>query len=133
MKTKGAGSKPEPVTRLKAMKARGEMPLWPPNPVPHLTEWFIEIGPTIAGAMGEGPIGWQDILAWQRLTGIPIDPWEARTIRRLSDVFVSQRQAAEKPSCPAPYTGMDDDVAATRASVANRVKALFSGLQKKGP
>lgn len=113
------------------MKARGRAIIWPPNPAPHITEWLIEIGPSVAGSMGEAPISWGDITAWQQNTGIELDPWEARTIRRLSQVFVSQRYDAEKPDCPAPYRGPIDQVVATRADVASRVKAMFGIKPKK--
>lgn len=113
------------------MKERGEAPLWPPNPAPHMTEWLIEIGPTTAGTMGEAPISWQDLTEWQRNVGIVLDAWEARVIRRMSEAFLSQRHESEKPSCIAPFLGDAEAVAVTRANVAQRVKALFSGLQKK--
>jgi hypothetical protein len=125
------GDGPKPPTRLKGMEKRDEAINWPPNPAPYLSEWFLEIGPTIAGSMGEAPIGWQDIAAWQTITGIELEPWEARTIRRLSQVFISQRHESEKPDCPAPYIGDRDEIAALRGNVANKVKSMFGNLKRK--
>ena len=73
------------------MEERGEIPALPDNPAPHLTEWFFELGPTVAVGMGEGPIGWQDMFAWSGLTGIELDPWEAQTLRRMSQGYLSNR------------------------------------------
>lgn len=79
--------------------------------------------------MGEGPIAWTDITAWQSLTGIELQPWEARTIRRLSIAFVHQRSEAKEPDCPAPYK--DDALAgAQRSKVDQQFAALFKAFAK---
>ena len=35
-----------------------------------------------AGGFGAAAIGWQDIAAWQRITGQPLTGWEAETLIR---------------------------------------------------
>lgn len=35
-----------------------------------------------AGGFGTAAIGWQDIAAWQRITGQPLTGWEAETLIR---------------------------------------------------
>jgi len=106
--------------------------LLPDNPAPYITDWLVEIGPTVAGSMGEVAIGWQDMAAWERLTGIKLDPWEARTIRRLSRVFANERSKAEKPDYPAPYIGDRETIIGNRQSVAAKIKAAFgANLQRK--
>lgn len=120
----------KPKTRLEQIKETGGRIPLPPNPARYLTDWFFEIGPTSPAGMGEGPIGWTDITAWQSLTGIELQPWEARTIRRLSIAFVHQRSVAKEPDCPAPYK--DETLAvAQRNKVDQQFKALFKAMAKK--
>ncbi|WP_165913229.1 hypothetical protein [Novosphingobium sp. ST904] len=94
----------------------------PDNPAPYLTDWLIEIGPA---APGGDPLGWRDLAAWQDITGIELEPWEGRLIRRLSTDFVSQRHKAEKADCPPPYTGIEDDIPAMRQRVSAQIAAIF--------
>lgn len=107
------------------MQMRGETPALPENPAPHITDWFLEIGPAVSAGMGEAPIGWQDMAAWSDLTGIELDAWEARTIRSLSEVFVAERHRARKPACMAPYSALP---AENRARVDTQFKALVGAL-----
>ncbi|WP_232494916.1 hypothetical protein [Novosphingobium kaempferiae] len=46
-------------------------------------------------------------------------------IRRLSSDFGGTRHDAQKPDCPPPYTGGDDDVLSNRDRVAKQVAAMF--------
>jgi hypothetical protein len=84
------------------MKRRRVTPKLPPNPAPHVTDWLIEIGLTEAG-MGVGPITWLQIDAWQRCTGVPLAPWEARLLHRLSLAYVAEGRRAEDENCPPPW------------------------------
>lgn len=110
------------------MKAKGAPIFWPPNPAEHLTDWLFEIGPTT----GDKPITWGELRDWQVQTGITLDVWEARTIRRLSQAWLSQCHAAEEPDCPEPYSPLDDDdIEARRDHVDAQLNAFFGGLQKQ--
>lgn len=110
------------------MKVRGETALWPPNPAPHVIDWFREIGPTTAGPMGEAAITWEEMVAWERVTGIELSAWEARTIRRLSQAFIAQRHDAERPDCTPPYSGVSDQIEVVRDRVTSQFAAMFSAL-----
>jgi len=86
------------LSRLEAMrKAYGEnyAPDMPPLDTDYLIGYLFEIGPTMAAGMGSGPITHEEILAWQELTGIELQPWEARFLRRLSLEYVSELHHAE--------------------------------------
>lgn len=85
--------------------------------------------------MGEGPIDWREVEAWQALTLIDLLPWEARAIRQMSAAFVSQRYDARKPDCPAPYNGAAKEVVDGRDRVADQFRALkgaFASMKKRG-
>lgn len=113
------------------MKRRGEEILLPDNPVPHLVEWLFEIGPTEPTSMGDAPLSWREIDAWCARTGIDLDPWESRTIRRLSAAFVGERYKARKPDCPAPWSAAAVvDEAAQEARVTAQFKAMMLAFAK---
>lgn len=93
----------------------------PDNPAPHLVDWLFEIGP----ATGEHPIGFADLVAWQDITGVELDPWEARTLRRLSAEYLAQRHASRDPGAPPPYSA---GVQARRDLVAKQFATMASAL-----
>lgn len=111
------------------MRDRGQPILLPPDPAPQVTCWWLEIGPSVSGPMGEVAIGWQDMLAWRALTGIDLQGWEARAIHAMSVAFVAFRSEARKPDCPAPWAGTQADLESDRDRVDRQVRAAFSGLQ----
>lgn len=111
------------------MEAQEKPVLYPDNPAPHITDWLMDIGPTVPAGMGEAPISWEALDAWTRRTGIELDVWEARTIRRLSSAFIAQRYDAKKPACPAPYNGVEQP-AEVRDMVSEQFKALIGAFGK---
>jgi len=113
------------------MKAAGIQPELPPNPLPYITEWLFEVGPTSPGGMGPTAIGWRDLQAWQTLTGVDLMPWEARILRRLSVDFLHEAQDATKPDHPAPWISETErNREAVSRKVGNAFKAL--ALARKG-
>lgn len=127
VKHSGKGTPPEPVSRIKAMESRGEQPLLPPVSHRYLIAWWLEIGPTVMAGMGEGPIGWTDIAAWQQLAAMELEPWEAQAIRSLSRAFLSQQHEARKPTCAAPFSETEEQ-AQTRDRVADQFKAMVGAM-----
>lgn len=107
--------------------ARGEMPSFPHIDAPHVADWWLEIGPTVPGGMGECPLGWQDLAAWQAITGIELAAWEARAIRSMSREFVNFRDEARKADCPPPYLS---DIQDKRKKVGLQVRSIFGGRSR---
>ena len=91
------------LSRLDRLKKDGATPRMPPNPMPHIIQWFNEIGVTEAAGMGLGPLSWQAIDAWVSRTCIDLSPWEARLMRKLSLAYVAESRRAESENCPAPW------------------------------
>lgn len=83
----------------------GKLPPMPPNPAPHIFDRLIEIGIVTPTGMGQTPISWQEIAAWSQMTGVKLEPWEARLIRSLSVKYVAESRAAENETYPAPWRG----------------------------
>lgn len=75
--------------------------------------------------MGLAPVEWTDIAAWVALTGTDIHPEEARILRDLSGVYVSQYSRSKKQDCPAPFTDavQSDNIKQQMQSFKSRRKA----------
>lgn len=105
--TKRAAAKQAPPapSRIDRMKSQGIAPQMPANPAPHIIDRLIEMGLTEAAGMGAGPIGWTTMAAWSALTGIPLQSWEARLLRKLSSEYLAESRKAESENCPPPWRG----------------------------
>lgn len=119
-------AKADPVSRIEQMKADEVTPDLPPNSAPNLVDYLFEVGPTVPAGMGATVIGWADITAWRRETGVYLEPWQARLLRRLSRDFLGEYQEAGKIDRAAPWSAptVDDD---RRAMVEAKVRAIFGG------
>jgi len=73
----------------------------------YLLDFLWEIGPTLLAGMGTGPITFGEIRAWTELTGVELDPWEVRFLRRLSHEYLSESHNATKRGAPAPWRAAD--------------------------
>lgn len=124
---KNAKGQGKPPVRIKRMKADGIPVELPDNPSPYLVDWLMEIGPLSTGGMGPACLSWTDIRDWERLTGNQLDPWEARTLRRLSRDFVDQMNKAKEANCPAPYSSGTVNTSAVDAQFA----AMFKAMSRK--
>lgn len=91
------------LSRLEAMTKSGITPVMPPNPLPHILDYLIEMGLTEAAGMGEGRLSWREIDAWCCRTSIDLQPWEARLIRTLSVEYIAEGRKAENEHCPPPW------------------------------
>lgn len=91
------------LSRLAQMEKDGVEPQMPPIAAPHLITRLIELGITETTGMGPAPLSWREIEAWQRGTNVRLAPWEARLIRKLSVVYLSEGRKAESENCPSPW------------------------------
>jgi len=99
------------------MEADGLEPELPEVSAQHLIGYLLEIGPT----MGDGPLTHGELLAWMQNTGIELQAWEARYLRRLSIDYMVQSQKSDRRDCPAPYQP-EDMTDENRAAVARQVR-----------
>lgn len=103
----------------------------PPVSVGHLILYLWELGPILADGMGSKPISHAELLAWSELTGIELQPWEARFIIRLSQDYLMESRRAEKPDCPSPWI----TAAVTqeqRDAVSRQVQSSLRALMRAG-
>lgn len=78
--------------------------------------------------MGSAPIGWQDIAAWQGLTGNQPAPWEARLLYTLSREYLAALNDGKRVDCPAPWIS-DADIEANRSAVSRKVENAFTAFR----
>ncbi len=69
----------------------------------YLIDWLMEIGPTLPAGMGSGVLTFSEIATWQQLVGLELQPWEVRALRRLSEDYLAESNAATDPRRPPPY------------------------------
>lgn len=100
---KGGKAPPRGISRLAKYQKDGITPRMPPLSVGYLVDYLWEIGPTMAAGMGEAPITHGELLAWQENTGIELESWEARLLRRLSIEYLNQSHLATDPHCKPPF------------------------------
>jgi len=101
----------------------------PPPPPPlgefgYLINWLFEVGPIINGGMGQSPLSFQEIKAWNDLMGINLTGNEAIILHKLSSVYLSEYQHRElNRSCPSDNEYIED----TRKKVSGQFQALLKG------
>ncbi|MBG6222802.1 MULTISPECIES: hypothetical protein [unclassified Janthinobacterium] len=105
-----------------ARKVDVEMP--PVDCGQHLLGYLYEFGPAMAGGMGAVPVTFAEMAAWQLATGVDLEPWEARLLRRLSADYVAESHKASKTDCPPPW-GESAPLRASQGRAAARALELF--------
>lgn len=101
------------------------MPEMPPlDDGGYLVGYLLEIGPVQASGMGQGPISHESILAWQTLTGIELQPWEARALRRLSGEYLSEQHRAEKLGVEPPWKPEGEEIKREQTALQQSLRAL---------
>ena len=101
------------------------VPDMPPVTADYLLGYFYEIGPTIVGAMGEGPLTHGELAAWQAGVGLKLAPWEVRFLRRLSIEYLNQSQKAEKADCLSPW-----DADAERRDLGEVARSMKASIEE---
>ena len=111
-------------TRAEVMRDDGvrTLPLPPVQASAHLVRHLFDVGPSVPAGMGEGPVGYGDIAAWQSVTGIVLQPWGAQMLRQASQAYVAERVRAQDPDCAPPWAEIATD---ERAALSARVQAAL--------
>lgn len=89
----------------------------------HLLGYLYECGPTLVAGMGEGPLTHSEIEAWQRNSGVDLEPWEAQFMRRLSIEYLSQSHKSSVDNCQPPWNS-DVLKAAAAQSLRESIEVL---------
>lgn len=65
----------------------------------YLVEYLFELGVIY----GEQAVPYIEIESWQRQSGIELQPWEVRFVKRLSEVYLGELHVARDPDAKAPW------------------------------
>jgi len=93
---------------------------------PELVEYLFSVGPVLPSGMGSMPITWQELAAWQAVTGVELDAFEAEAVMQLSGAYAAMYEQARKDACPAPWV---DPEMIDRDAVSRRVEATLMRFQ----
>ena len=120
-KVEGDKSKAPQKSRRDALKRGDEDLDMPACDALYLVGYLFEIGPT----MGDGPLTHSELEAWMRNTGIPLNTWEVRTLKRLSIDYLAESQKATArgraaPWIDAPYLKVEPDRVAASLKASMR-------------
>ena len=120
-KVEGDKSKTREKSRRDALKRGDEDLDMPPCDALYLVGYLFEIGPT----MSEGPLTHGEIESWMRNTGLRLNTWEVRTLKRLSIDYLAESQKATErgrsaPWIDAPYLRVEPDRVAASLKASMR-------------
>lgn len=118
---------PDPESRGQRLAKAGVLPSMPPNPSPWHVELLMEIGPTMAAGMGPTIVTWEEIDRWCARTGVDLEPWESKLLRRLSGDYIAESARAREPACLSPW--QTEPTERRREVVEQRVRGLFSDFK----
>lgn len=112
------------MTRMQQIENAGRTPDLPPiGAAGHLVGYLFDAGPVSHGSMGPVPLSHADLAAWQANTGIELQAWEARGLRKLSTAYVAASQDAQQADCPPFY--IEKPANDHRQAVSDGVRSIF--------
>ena len=75
----------------------------------YLFEVFQETGYLIQSPMGEAPLDMPTMEAYCRLFEMDLENWELKTIFRMSQAYLLERQTGEEPFAKPPHDRMEEN------------------------
>lgn len=87
----------------------------------YLVDYLWEVGPTEPAGMGSAKLSPPAIESWQRQTGITLQPWEFRLLRRLSAEYANEQAQASDPKRPPPFAESSDAARLHAAQLARKL------------
>lgn len=94
------------------MAAQNIEPPMPPRPQIPLVYIADEIGLYMSGGMDVAPLSAREVQAWCEMMGETLSPWEFRTLRRMSQAYVSGLRSEK-----APFAALDCKLALASAAI----------------
>jgi hypothetical protein len=115
------------LTRAEIMAKKGVVPDLPYLSGGHyLIDYLMEAGPISAAGMGPVVLTWPELNAWVERTGVDLQPWESRMVRRLSADYLTQSRKSEKLDCPSPaFKPLTDEA---REVLAKQLESALDSL-----
>jgi hypothetical protein len=90
----------------------------------YIVGYLFEVGPSCAGE----PLSFCEIEAWARQTGRILNCWEPVALKRLSNSYLAELQAAEAHDRPAPNAVVVAKPPVSRKVISDQLGAIFDRL-----
>jgi hypothetical protein len=68
----------------------------------HLIDYLFELDICKSNGMGLFPLGFDDLINWQKLTGVVLNSWESSALVKLSRHYVTQFNKFDRKNEPDP-------------------------------
>lgn len=83
--------------RIAELEAALAMPPFP-DPLSYLWRAYLRLRRRMAGGFaGPNPVGWQDLDAFIRRSGLRLAPWEIEIVEAIDDLFIHRADADDQP------------------------------------
>lgn len=69
----------------------------------YIFDYLAELGFVSANGFGVGAVSFVEMKSWSELLGLDLSILEAYTIRKLSLIFIEQKDLSKAANCPPPY------------------------------
>jgi len=88
-----------------------------PGDLSYLGDYLFDVGPLVVTGQGNRPIMWDDLAAWQAVTGERLNKMELRALIDLSCAYLSQHRLSLANDATAPWA---DHTQVNHAALAAR-------------
>lgn len=117
-------------SRIEQMQDNGvhDLPIPPIAPgCAHIVEHWFDVGPAMPGGYGDVPLTHAELDAWQRNSGLDLQPWQTSLLRRMSRGYLAERVAGVDPQRPPPWGEVS---AQQKAAVAETLRKTLSAMAR---
>lgn len=101
---------------------------WVEPELTYLLDYLYDVGPILRNTAGNAPLSCAELLAWERLAGVELQPWESKLLRRLSGEYLGMANRATDPTCPCPYQS-EAAIRANRDAVSKQISVAMKAYK----
>ncbi|WP_457587400.1 phage tail assembly chaperone [Ensifer canadensis] len=105
-----------------APRRKNDVPPEQPAEAGHIWDWFVELHNGRQSGFAANPISFSEIVAFCRLTGAVITPWELSVIRRMDQVVLAIINKTGRPDL-ATKEPTEADVAESKLRIRGAAKS----------
>jgi len=96
----------------------------------HIVDYMRSLGWAAQGAAGAQCFTWQELDAWQRVTGTRLSYWESGAVMVMSSAYVSMLRAGADLNCQAPFMTMEQ-IENNRGAAEREIRSTLSKFKRK--
>ena len=112
-------------TRIAEMKQDKIPPAYPPVSWEWVVRYWQDVGLCMSAGGYPHALTWQEISAWQALSGVKMTAWLAETLKKMSAAYVSGLHEFSKEFAECPY--MPEIISQEHAqAIERKIERIFS-------